>query len=61
MKAQRQGKLPVNELVAVAESLTQAQRQKLLPKLERFAQMGGGMHDGHGRHGGKGKGGHGHH
>jgi Spy/CpxP family protein refolding chaperone len=62
MKAQRQGKLPVNELVAVAESLTQAQRQKLLPRLERFAQMGGGMQGGHGRHGGKGdKGGRGHH
>jgi Spy/CpxP family protein refolding chaperone len=59
MKAQRQGKLPVNELVAVAESLTQAQRQKLLPRLERFAQMGGGMH---GRHGGRGdKGGRSHH
>lgn len=61
MKAQRQGKLPVNELVAVAESLTQAQRQKLLPKLERFAQLGG-PESGHGRHGGKGdKGGRGHH
>jgi hypothetical protein len=55
MKAQHQGKLPINELVAVAESLTQAQRQKLLPKLERFAQMGG-MQGGHG-----GKGDRGHH
>lgn len=52
MKGTMAGKLPVNELVAFAESLDQAQRQKVLNKLERFG-MGGGQ----GRHGG----GRGHH
>lgn len=46
MKANR-GQLPVNELVALAESLDQTQRQKLLKKFDRF--MGG-----HGPKGGRG-------
>lgn len=49
LKGTMAGKLPVNELVAFAESLDQAQRQKVLNKLERFG-MGGGQ----GRHGGRG-------
>lgn len=52
MKNRFAGKVPVNELVAVAESLNQEQRKKLLPKLASLAQF-------HGGHGGKG--GRGHH
>lgn len=51
MKGTMAGKLPVNELVAFAESLDQTQRQKVLKKFERFGMGGQG---GQGRHGGRG-------
>lgn len=57
MKANIAGKAPVDELVAVAVSLDQGQRQKLLAKFERFA----GGKGGHGKGGHGGQGGRGHH
>jgi Spy/CpxP family protein refolding chaperone len=53
MKANFQGKLPVDELVSVAESLDKGQREKLVNKFERLAQFHRGGHGGwHGHHGG---------
>ncbi|MFN3431383.1 MAG: Spy/CpxP family protein refolding chaperone [Candidatus Sericytochromatia bacterium] len=48
MKGAMAGKLPVNELVAFAESLDQAQRQKVLKKFERFGMGGQGRQGGRG-------------
>lgn len=47
MKANMEGKLPVDEIVDLATSLDKAQREKLVAKFNHF---GGGHRGGHGHH-----------
>lgn len=48
MQANREGKLPVDEIVALATSLDKAQREKLVAKFDHFGGFGGGHRGGRG-------------